>query len=271
MEPWRVRIVEGGDCLSYSHGTGSPAASLLEIKILLNSIISDSHKGARFMSLDLKDFYLATPMPTPEYMKVPFKYFPQDIVNKYKLQDKIHNNYILIKISKGMYGLKQAAVLAYENLIKNLKPFGYEPIPHTDCFWQHKSYPTKFCLCVDDFGMKYFNKTELNHLITSLQANYKISTDFSGKNYCGLTIEWDYIRGSWISRCQTTFPKPLQNFNTHQPSYSIHHIHTIDQILEQKCNMHKIQTLREQQHQKKRSMYNLSPALFCTIAELLTQ
>ena len=78
-------------------------------------------------------------MPTPEYMKVPFKYFPQDIVDKYKLQEKIHNNYIFIKISKGMYGLKQAAVLAYENLIKNLKPFGYEPIPHTDSFWRHKT------------------------------------------------------------------------------------------------------------------------------------
>ena len=54
-------------------------------------------------------------------------------------------------------------------------------------------------------------------------------------------------------------------------SHSIHHIHTIDQILEQKCNMHQIQTLREQQHQKKQSMYNPSPALSCTIAEPLTQ
>ena len=50
IEPWRVRIVVGGDRLSYSHDAGSPAASLLETKILLNSTISDSHKGARFMS-----------------------------------------------------------------------------------------------------------------------------------------------------------------------------------------------------------------------------
>ncbi len=107
-EPWRVQIVMGGDRLSYSNNTGSPAASLLKTKILLNSTISDADKGARFMSLDLKDFFLATPMPNPEFMKVPFKYFPQDIVDKYKLSTKLHNDYIYIKIKKGMYGLKQA-------------------------------------------------------------------------------------------------------------------------------------------------------------------
>lgn len=47
------------------------------------------------------------------------------------------DEHIYIKISKGMYGLKQAAVLAYKNLIKNLTPFGYEPIPHTDSYWRH--------------------------------------------------------------------------------------------------------------------------------------
>ena len=120
----RVRIVVGGDKLSYSSDTGSPAASLLKTKILLNSTISDAHKGARFMCMDLKDFFLATPMPHPEFMKVPYKYFPQDIISKYKLQNLVHNDYIYVKIKKGMYGIKQAVVLAYENLIKNLAPFG---------------------------------------------------------------------------------------------------------------------------------------------------
>ena len=85
-EPWRVRIVVDGDRLSYAQDTWSPAASLLETKILLNSMISDAQKGARFMSLDLKDFFLATPMPTEEYMKVSFRYFPVDIIKKYNLR-----------------------------------------------------------------------------------------------------------------------------------------------------------------------------------------
>ena len=36
-EPWRVRIVIGGDKLSYANDTGSPAASLLETNIFINS------------------------------------------------------------------------------------------------------------------------------------------------------------------------------------------------------------------------------------------
>ena len=134
-------------------------------------------------------------MPRPEFMKVPYKYFPQDIRSKYKLQNLVYNDYIYIKIKKGMYGLKQAAVLAYENLIKNLAPFGYRPIPNTDSYWEHQQYPTKFCLCVDDFGVKFFDKRDINHLITALQTNYKISTDFQGKNYCGFTIDWHYNDG----------------------------------------------------------------------------
>ena len=69
-EPWRVRIVVGGDCLPYSQETGSPAASILETKLIINSTISDAKNGARFMSLDLKDFFLTTAMQEPEYMKV---------------------------------------------------------------------------------------------------------------------------------------------------------------------------------------------------------
>ena len=56
-EPWRICIVVGGDKLSYHEDPGSSAASLLETKKVINSIISDTHKGGCFMSLDLKDYF----------------------------------------------------------------------------------------------------------------------------------------------------------------------------------------------------------------------
>ena len=58
-----------------------------------------------------------------------------------------------------MYGLKQMAILTYENLMNKLASFGYQPIPNTDSYWQHKQYPTKFCLCVENFGVKHFYQT----------------------------------------------------------------------------------------------------------------
>jgi hypothetical protein len=191
-EPWRVRLVVGGDKLTYEFDSGSPAASLLETKLLINSVISDAKNGAKFMSLDLKDFFLASPMGEAEYMRIPLKYLPEDIMIRYNLSEKIHQNYIYCKIKKGMYGLKQAAILAYNHLKQNLAPYGYEPIPHTDGLWRHKTRKITFCLCVDDFGIKYFNKQDVDHLISALQTNYKLSTDWSGANFCGLTFDWHY-------------------------------------------------------------------------------
>ena len=90
---------------------------------------------------------------------------------------------------KGMYGLKQAAVLAYNNLVNNLREHGYAPIPQTVGLWKHKTLPTTFCLCVDDFGIKYFKKEHADHLLNALRTKYKISVDWTGSNYCGLHLK----------------------------------------------------------------------------------
>jgi hypothetical protein len=75
-EPYRVRLTVGGDKLPYDDDFGSPAASLLETKLIINSTISDARRGARFLSADLKDHFLASLMRDPEYMKIKYKYFP---------------------------------------------------------------------------------------------------------------------------------------------------------------------------------------------------
>jgi len=67
-EKYRTRLTVGGNRLPYKADAGSPAASLLETKLILNSTISDSSFGARFAFADLKDHFLATPMKDPEYM-----------------------------------------------------------------------------------------------------------------------------------------------------------------------------------------------------------
>ena len=134
------------------------------MKLLLNSVISDSNLGARFCSMDLKDMFLHTPMQSPEFMKVAIKYFPADIIEKYNLNSIVHNGYVYIKIKKGMYGLKQASVLAYQHLSKLLIDGGYKQILGSLGMWKHETRQTLFCLCVDDFGVKYFSKEDVQHL-----------------------------------------------------------------------------------------------------------
>ena len=195
-EKHRVRITVGGDRLTCMDDTGSPTANLVEIKLLLNSVISDAHLGARFVSIDLQNFFLATPMNRKEYMRVKLKHLPDDIVLQYDLRSiATSDDWVYIEIQKGMYGLKNAAILAYQNLKNVLEPFGYRPIVGTVGMWKHDTRKTRFCVTVDDFGVKCFCDSELNHLLKALNSAYKCTIDYKGEDYCGLHLAWNYDAG----------------------------------------------------------------------------
>jgi hypothetical protein len=116
-EPNRTRLVAGGDRVHYPGDAGTPTADLLTIKILLNSIISTPN--AKFMTMDIKDFYLNTPMARYEYMQLRLSDIPEDVITHYKL-NKIATpeGYIYCEIQKGMYGLPQAGIIAQQLLEK---------------------------------------------------------------------------------------------------------------------------------------------------------
>jgi hypothetical protein len=44
----------------------TPTAEMLTAKLLFNSVISTN--GAKFMTMDISNFYLMTPLPCPEYL-----------------------------------------------------------------------------------------------------------------------------------------------------------------------------------------------------------
>ena len=225
-EKYRVRITVGGDKLPYHDDAGSPAADLLETKILLNSTILDAKRGARFMCLDIKDHFLATPMQHPEYMRVKMKYIPEDIRQRYNIYDIVtKDDWVYIKIQKGMPGLRQAAILAYKHLKNSLEPYGYTPIPGTVGLWKHNERPTKFCLCVDDFGIKYWSKEDAQHLCNTVGANFQYTVDMEGANYCGLNLAWNYKLGYVDTSMPKYIPKTLKCLNytpKKSPQYSPH-------------------------------------------------
>ena len=79
------------------------------------------------MCIDLKDFYLGTPINWYEYMWINMTDTPQDIINQYGLPAKAVNGKVLVEIRKGMYGLKQAGRIANNRLKQHLKAYGYVP------------------------------------------------------------------------------------------------------------------------------------------------
>ena len=122
-----------------------------------------------------------------EYMKIPIKIIPQDIIDRYNLMDKVYNEYVYVEIRKGMYGLPQAGKIANDELQWQLKPHGYHPVTHTPGLWKHNTRATMFTLVVDDFGTKIVSDDDEKYLIETLQKYYTISIDKEGKFYLGMT------------------------------------------------------------------------------------
>ena len=89
---YRVRLTLGGDKLECSYDTTSPEASLLETKLLINSVLSDAHKGAFMITIDLKDFFLQTVMEDLEYMRIHNRYFSRDIRKQYNIDAIVAND-----------------------------------------------------------------------------------------------------------------------------------------------------------------------------------
>jgi hypothetical protein len=76
-DKYRTRITMGGNLVNLPGDCGTPTAKHLTVKLLLNSIISTPN--TKFTTLDLKDFYLMTPMKKYKYFCMKLDLFPQDI------------------------------------------------------------------------------------------------------------------------------------------------------------------------------------------------
>ena len=99
-----IRLSVGEDRINYLDDCSLPMADLLTIKILLNSVISTPE--ARFMTMDIKMFYLNTPLKRYEYLHLKIEDIPNDIQVKYKLCKKVmYDGSIYVEIRKGMCGL----------------------------------------------------------------------------------------------------------------------------------------------------------------------
>jgi hypothetical protein len=160
----------GGDRLDYSGDVATSTADITTFKILIN--ITLSTEDAAMMMMDINNYYLGTPLPRFEYMKILLSRFPEEIIQKYNLNALAFDGWVYIEIRKGMYGLKQAVLLANQLLQTCLAPFGYYPARHTPGLWLHQTRPISFTLVVDDFAVKYVSKQHAEHHQNALLRTY---------------------------------------------------------------------------------------------------
>jgi hypothetical protein len=194
----RTRLTVGGNLIDYPGDVSTKTANLTTAKILFNSV--PSTPKANFMGINLKNFYLNTPLDRYEYMRLSIDIIPDKIIDEYNLRPLVSNGYVYIEIRKGMYGLPQAGILANKLLTKRLALHGYAPTAHTHGLWRHKTWPIAFTLVVDNFGIKYVGKEHADHLYRVLTKHYEASTGWDGNLYCGVTLKWDYqVRAVYLS------------------------------------------------------------------------
>ena len=184
----RVRGTIGGDKVDYDGETKALTATMEEVKILLNSTVSTL--GAEFIALDIRNFYLGTPLLRKEYMRISRKHLPKQTIDKYNLEKLIHNESVLVEISKGIYGLPQAGKLAQDQLVAHLKIHGYNQAPNSPCVFTHNTRPIAFTLVVDDFGVKVVGEENKIHLINCLKEKYDITINEKGDKYLGINLKW---------------------------------------------------------------------------------
>ena len=92
-----------GDRINYPGEVATPTSGILVAKRIDIAILM---KGAKYMTIDISNFYLMTPLSGPEYTCIKLNNLPNEIIHEYNLMDKAtKDGSIYIKANKGIYGL----------------------------------------------------------------------------------------------------------------------------------------------------------------------
>jgi hypothetical protein len=174
-------------------------------------------KGAKYMCLDIKKFYLTASLKYFEYMRIPLSLFPAWTVEQCNLTKLALDGWVHIEMQKAVWGLPHAGILANKRLRRKLAPFGYYKSVNTPGLWYHESQPISFTLVVDNFGVKYASHNNVDHLISSIKKTYMLTKDWTGNLYCGITLKWGYDRQTVDISMLGYVIKKLQEYKHSKP------------------------------------------------------
>jgi Reverse transcriptase (RNA-dependent DNA polymerase) len=220
-DPYRIRCTAGGNLINYPGDKSTRTADLTTFKCLANNVISTP--GARAACIDLKDFYLNSTLPDPEYVRFRIDLIPTEIRNQYDIQKYANDDgCVYARLEKGMYGLPQAGKVANDQLLPRLAAAGYNETGVVPGLFKHEKNSIIFCLVVDDFFVQYTSLDDLHHLSTTLKKNYEITLDMEAKKFCGITLDWNYEEGHVTLSMPGYVEKALQRF-THPPHQKPEH------------------------------------------------
>ena len=99
----RTQITLGGNNIKSASDVGTPTVHLETAKLLFNSVLY--RQGAKFIAVDIANFYSMTPMKYYKYLLMRISDIPDEIIDEYNLHKFENNRYVYVEIRKGAYGL----------------------------------------------------------------------------------------------------------------------------------------------------------------------
>ncbi len=157
---------------------------------------------------------------------MPLSLFPSWIVKQYNLKTHANVSWVNLEMRNTVWGLLQAGILANKRLQQKLAPFGYYKCIDTPSLWYHETRPITFTLIVDDFGVKYVDKANVDHFIASIKMTYTLTKDWTGNLYCGIELRWDYVHRTVDILMPGYIKKKLQEYEHVVPTKPQHCPHS---------------------------------------------
>jgi hypothetical protein len=199
--PHQICIMARGNLIKYISSPSVCTADLDTTKILWNNVIST--KGAKYMCLYIKNFYLMAKLEYFEYMQMPLNLFPIWIQNQYNLKQFTYKGYVHLEMRWAVWGLPQAGILANKHLRWKLAPFSYFEKVNTPELWYHLSSLISFTLIVNDFGIMSIKQMLIIWWPASNQLTH--SPKIGPATYiAALLLPWIMITGLLTFQCRGT-------------------------------------------------------------------
>ena len=121
QDPNLTCIMIGGNHIKYPGDMGTKTDYLDLFKIVIDSVFWK--KGANYVTLNISNFYLQTPLEFPEYVHILLSDIPQEFIDKYNLLEHVRYGWFYFVIYYGVYGLPQLGAISnnfLENYLSNM-------------------------------------------------------------------------------------------------------------------------------------------------------
>ena len=189
-DPTRTRITIAGGHILVPFDVSTRTGSFELVKLMINSLLS--RHNAQFSAIDIKKFYMDTPMENCEYVRVKLEDIPHEFIEEYHLLENKRHGWVYFEVFRGCYGLLQSVKLANNPLRTKLEDAHYYETATTPGLWRHKWRSIQFVLIVDDFGNEYVRNQDADHLASVLKNHHDISQDWEHKQFTCIELDWNY-------------------------------------------------------------------------------